>query len=484
MYYKLLIQLQKVLVRLNRVPVCLFLSRVYYRIGVFLYAVGISICSSSIIAVYVRNSYVTGEWVPWEGDVDFTVIIDDETPARESITLKRFWLRHKILTLIFPFIRHIDLMTEREFICRNNQDQPSLYYMVDRTRRVLGREFQAAKPTLRYSLYSFRIHDWISFTAWLDDCRRHRPLSLRAAVKFFRKFMPLFPESTPWREKLAAHMALHQSFHQEKADYQFGLRGFYYVNSLLSFASAEMAAEGARDGRPRFTRVVIPEKVPEALFDKSLAAAEHLKPFSSAISGILLDTGSLCARGPRIWLIMQDSVAEARWLEVVDIALKHFSQMVPEAPLQVFNRTALELFLNTQRYWMLEQSHLLAHARIVQGENCLQSMRRFSDSGIYAMLKPNLIVKRFALRECVFNSSVSSLQSLVFDILQLKILVEDGLIVTTRREVAEICDAQDKPQEFGILRKIAEHGSEDIPPDQTYALLASITDQLQKRIGS
>ncbi|MFC1680798.1 hypothetical protein ACFL1S_03265 [Pseudomonadota bacterium] len=104
--------LQSLVLNVNRLPYGLKLTRLPYRLA--LHAV-IRLVGRypTVKAVYARNSYALGTWVPGRSDIDLTLILDARSsPDEEMRTVQGFRKGYAALVRRFPMLGEFEVINE------------------------------------------------------------------------------------------------------------------------------------------------------------------------------------------------------------------------------------------------------------------------------------------------------------------------------------------------------------------------------------
>ena len=434
---------QHFLIQTNRIPLFFYFSKQYYHTGVVLFSFLSKFFVSDIISVYVRNSYVTGAWIPWVSDVDFTITLSCASSSREAAALTRLWQLHTIFKIVFPFIQHIAVFSREEFRYIFDSHDPSFALAMGDMRKVGSKDRMLFLRKKTPS--SLRIHDWVRFCEWLSRYDCSELVSFYRYERFLRKFPPLNPGSAEARA-LEELLADPRQMHDVSS---FVRSGFYYANSIV--ASFRDAIPPGSIQKSVFVSYAIRENIPDFILKIAEDYAARLNVCAGAVAGVMVDSNSLCAGYPRLWIFMRNGISKDLWEATVNFIWMLGRKTSQATPVYIFDEYAIEVFLHTQRYWAFEYAHLMNHRRMVWGEDTIARMRAVPDDCIRKMAFPSLLLKRAALRESIFTHSYQQLQVAAHEMFRLRVLCEYNVLVTTRQEPARASLLLSKDDEYFLI---------------------------------
>jgi len=393
--------------------------------------------------VYVRNSFANGTWIPWVSDVDFTITLSCASSSREAAALTRLWQLHTIFKIVFPFIQHIAVFSREEFRYIFDSHDPSFALAMGDMREVGGKDRMLFLREKTPS--SLRIHDWVRFCEWFSRYDCSELVSFYRYERFLRKFPPLHPGSAEAGalEKLLADPR------QMNGVSSFVRSGFYYANSIVA-SFRDVILPGSIQ-KSVFVSYAIRENIPDSILKIAEDYAARLNVCAGAVAGIMVDSNSLCASYPRLWIFMRNGISKDLWEETVNFIWMLGRKTSQATPVYIFDEYAMEVFLHTQRYWAFEYAHLMNHRRMVWGEDTIARMRAVPDDFIRKMAFPSLLLKRAALRESIFTHSYQQLQVAAHEMFRLRVLCEYNVLVTTRQELARASLLLPKDDEYFLI---------------------------------
>ncbi len=428
-------KIQCFLIQSNKIRLFYFLSVLYYRAGFFLYTKIILFLSPCIRGVCARNSFATGQWIPWESDIDSMVVVDDFSCfTQEAKVLEVIWRYHRAMNFVFPFIKHMSILNYRECSAAEIFQDPTMTYFV-RAIRVGGGLRSSDFPLVpRYTIFSLRIQDWFNFLGWFQ--RRHLThlIYTRRFERFFRRFTSFLPE-----QEDTAHLinlcAQKEQYAVNARVLEFGSRGFYAVNQIVAFLHQK--AVKPQTAPSRYTQSVLFEEVSGHVSSDAHYLAEQLAEYQEEIFGIGIDPGSLCSAHPRLWIGLRSGLDQLVWSKIFVTIRKVVRGRKLCFPVYVFDIRALEVLLHTQRHWAFELYHLKNHAEFIFGRNFFSPMHYVSDCLIFRMVLSHLVAKRVDLKKIVFTARSSSLYYFACEIIRLRLFLSSQIIVTTLHELLQ-----------------------------------------------
>lgn len=471
--------LQDLLIRLNRIAFFRYLSTLYYRKGVALYAY-VVLRIPGIRGICTRNSFSTKEWIPWESDIDLTVVLKDSAEhSKEAATLKTFWQYHKILSLFLPFIKHISILRFRECSYPALFEDPTLTYLLRNMRVLRGLRASDFPLSPKENIYALRLQDWLNALERFHYTVLPFRIYLRMFERFFLDFISLLPQSEH-TQHLKDLLSKRNTYSRNDRVVQFACKGFYHANKIIAVMRESVVKHDTSPSQ--FKSVIIPDSPVESLISQVREFSQLLQKHHDAISGIYIDAGSLCFPQPRLWVVVRTGIDEVKWLETIQAIRSAGIKALSKMTRYIFDEATLEVLLRTQQQWIFEKSHLLNHAVSVMGENCFRRMQSASDALVFKMVLSNIASRRIGLRNLAFYAKRRTLFRFACEIVRLKVLMETHTIVTTSQELSVASKELREKEKLDSLT--ASILNTTIPREVLYVQLNILLDELQKKLES
>lgn len=462
-------------IRLNSVKAFYKLGQLYYHFSIrlFIYIVKLF---PEIKSIYLRNSFAMNDWIPWESDIDLTIIIKNLTMAEEIKFLNMFWKVHKALRIPFPFIKHIHMFNLKEFSCDILYNKPILSYLINNLKLAYGNDY---RKTLNYDPNdgaAFWLRRWPDFMRWLYQDNFNGKTYMRNYYRFFDAIL-FFSENNHidakgFRDILSNVRPL--NFYLKNPE-EFVLKGLYYSLNIVNGIYKRLNIDRQTD--TNFQHLSMGEEISTAFLGKTKLFIEFLSPYIKNIKSIFVDSGSIQDNRPRVWIILKNDIDEKNFIKLFQLIRREANHICGNDIFPcIFMEDALYYFLTTHRFWIFESFHLSKHARVVFGENMLNKLRYPDDGRIIRMTQNAIVLYIARLMITAENQNINQYSEHFFSSISYKLLLERNIIVTTVRELVNIHNRFYHNEVSNLLIKLINKESIEIA--KIYSLLKRILDDL------
>jgi hypothetical protein len=472
--------IKNLLIQTNSWKIAERLSRVYYRWAIATFVIVFK-RYSIIESIFLRNSLTTQEWVPWESDIDFTIILKNTKREEEALFLESFWRAYRIICIFFPVIKHIDIFTAEELDSEIMAlQEPQLCYLVRGMHLLYGVEKKKSYCTENISF--LRIDDWEQSSRWFYEDNFSHKIYTRKYYRFFSKIISTVDalDGNYHVKSLNDILGLMKeaSFYPKNAE-DIILCGFYHVLGILDSIYKSLPFwRHASSIQPGYTVIQAKETLPTYFLRQTEALAHCLSPYAGHIQSIFIAPHSLQNNFFKLYIIIKEEITQVDFVNLgKQIKNKSVSVFSPSLVTYIISERTLNLFLNSQRLWIFEGVHLVVSARTILGENILNRLKIPSEELMISMLRSSIAVYRNWSKNALngFVSYDDCLKCLMAT-LSWKIFLDSGAIITTQHDLVAICKKQYQQEDTEVLFNLINERILD--KKKVYYCINSLLDEI------